>query len=130
EDLMDISRITSGKTTLRRDAVRLSEIVDAAVEAVRPRIAEAGHTLSVNLPTEPPRLYADETRLVQVLTNPLTNATRYTPAGGQIWLVIQIEDGGLVISVKDTGVGIPREKLEQIFEMFTQVDDASQAGQG
>lgn len=122
DDLLDVSRITRGTMELRKHVCTLASIVESAVEAVQPIIDEAGHQLHVELPPERVVLFADSTRLAQVLSNLLNNAAKYMPPGGQIWLQAQRQEGSLRITVRDTGIGIPPDMLDSIFEMFTQVD--------
>jgi CheY-like chemotaxis protein len=122
DDLLDVSRINRNKFELRRARVTLSEIVANAVETSRPLIDEAGHELSVSLPAFPVHLNADLTRLSQVFSNLLANSARYTPPGGRIWLYAARGDGDVVVSVRDTGIGIPAGSLGTIFDMFSQVD--------
>jgi len=122
DDLLDVSRITRGKLELRRCPVLLSEVARNAVEAARPLIDDAGHTLTLSIPEEPIELYADPHRLAQVLSNLLNNAAKYTPEGGRIEFGAHREEGEAVLSVRDTGVGIPADKRSQIFEMFAQID--------
>jgi CheY-like chemotaxis protein len=93
-----------------------------AVDAAHPVIDEAGHHLTISLPDEPILLYADPHRLAQVLSNLLNNAAKYTPAGGRIWLIVERREREVTIAVKDTGLGVPPEMAERIFEMFAQVD--------
>jgi two-component system CheB/CheR fusion protein len=121
DDLMEISRITSGKIALEKRAVPLSEVVAGAVETSRPLIDQARHTLLLSLPGESLLLDADSVRLTQVLANLLNNAARYTDAGGRIELAARRDDGEAVISVRDNGIGIPPDQLPHIFDMFTQV---------
>ena len=133
DDLLDVSRITSDKLTLRKERVSLRAVVETAVEASRPVIEAAGHALKLALPEEPLWLDADPTRLAQVVSNLLTNAAKYTPEGGCIELAAVREGGEVVIRVTDTGLGIPPEMLAEVFEMFTQVNrtlDRSQGGLG
>jgi CheY-like chemotaxis protein len=92
------------------------------VETARPAIEAAGHAFSVSLPPEPVTLYADLTRLAQVLSNLLANSAKYTPRGGTIDLVARVQAGEAAIAVRDNGMGIPRHALANIFEMFSQVD--------
>jgi PAS domain S-box-containing protein len=121
DDLLDVSRITTGKIELRREPVPLANIVAGAVEASRPLIDQAGHELSIDLPPEPVWLHADLVRLAQVFCNLLNNAARYTPRGGHIWLRAEVHEGRVAVSVRDDGVGIPADMLARIFDLFTQV---------
>jgi len=130
DDLMDVSRISRGKIALQREHVALSKVVDNAVETSQPTIAQFGHELIVNVPAEPVTVNADLTRLAQVLLNLLNNAAKYTDPGGRIELNVAREDREVVISVRDTGIGIPASKLESIFEMFAQVEGALSRSRG
>ena len=122
DDLLDVSRITSDKLTLRKERVLLQAIAQNAVEASRPFIEASGHDLELSLPNEPIWLEADPTRLAQVVSNLLTNAAKYTPEGGSIELAAERDGAEIVIRVTDTGLGIPPEMLAEVFEMFTQVN--------
>jgi PAS domain S-box-containing protein len=133
DDLLDVSRITSGKVVLRRERVTLQDAVRSALESARPMIEAAGHRLHVELPSQPLWLDADPTRLAQVLGNLLTNAAKYTPDRGDIHLVARDADGDAQVSVRDTGLGIPADALADVFGMFAQVNrtlDRSQGGLG
>ncbi len=133
DDLMDVSRITNDKLTLRKEWVSLRTVAETAIEASRPVIEKSGHTLNLALPEEPVLLAADPTRLAQVISNLLTNAAKYTPEGGCIELAAMREGGEIVVRVTDTGLGIPPEMLAQVFEMFAQVNrtlDRAQEGLG
>ena len=130
DDLLDVSRITRNKLELRKERVELAEVVREAVETSRPLIEQSGHHLTVTLPPEPICLHADLLRLSQVLTNLLTNAAKYTDRGGQIRLTAERQGGEVVVRVKDTGVGIPAEKLSGLFQMFFQVDGDLEQSQG
>lgn len=133
DDLLDISRITQNKMELRRAAVLLTDVIRSAVETVRPAIEKAGHQFTISLPNEEIVLDADLTRLAQVFGNLLTNSTKFTSSGGQIWLTAQRQGNEAVISVKDTGIGIPAASLPNIFDMFSQVGrsvDPSAGGLG
>src|SRR5262249_12242991 len=113
--------------------VEVAEVVSRALEMARPSIEPRGHHVSVTLPDEPAWLLADPTRLEQVLANLLNNAAKYTEPGGHIDLSARVEGTQVVVAVRDTGIGIPPEMLESIFEPFTQVDrslDRSQGGLG
>ena len=122
DDLLDVSRISSGKIELRRDVLDATPILDSAVETVRPLVDERKHELSVSIDRGNLWVNADPTRLEQVVTNLLTNAAKYTENGGHIWLTAGHHGGDVVINVKDTGVGIPPEKLPGMFELFAQGD--------
>jgi CheY-like chemotaxis protein/nitrogen-specific signal transduction histidine kinase len=122
DDLLDVSRINSGKIELRRDLLDATPILDSAVETVRPLADKRKHELSVSIDRGNLWVNADPTRLEQVVTNLLTNAAKYTENGGHISLTAGHEGGEIVITVKDSGVGIPPEKLPEMFELFAQGD--------
>lgn len=130
DDLLDVSRITRNKLELRKERVELERVVQHAVETSKPLIESAGHELTVRLPPEPMFLNADVIRLAQVLSNLLNNAAKYTEPGGKIWLTAERQGSDAVVSVRDTGVGIPSEMLPKVFEMFTQVDRSLERSQG
>jgi len=124
DDLLDVSRITRGKIELRRERIAVPIIVSSAVETARPLIESSQHALTVSLPGEPLFVYGDLTRLAQVVSNLLTNASKYTPPGGKIEVRARRDGENVLLSVQDNGVGIPREMLSRIFEMFAQVDSS------
>jgi CheY-like chemotaxis protein/anti-sigma regulatory factor (Ser/Thr protein kinase) len=130
DDLLDVARITRGKIELKKELVDLRAVVVTAVETSAALIESSGHALSVELPEEALELEADVTRLVQVLSNLLNNAAKYTPAGGRIRLRVWREDGQAQVAVSDTGVGIAPEALGSVFEMFTQVRSSLDRAQG
>ncbi|MEO8494106.1 MAG: PAS domain S-box protein [Planctomycetota bacterium] len=133
DDLLEVSRLTTGKVQLRREQVLICRITEGAVEAVRPLIEQRRQELTVQLPTEPIWLHADAARLEQVLVNLLTNAAKYTAEGGHVWLTVQQEGGECVVRVRDTGVGISPTLLPRIFDLFTQAErslDRSEGGLG
>ena len=133
DDLLEVSRITTGQVQLRQEHVALGGIVERAVESTHPLITQRRHTLSVRLPTEPLWVYGDAARLEQVVVNLLTNAAKYTDEGGCITLGMALEGGDAVLRVQDTGIGIAPELLPRIFELFTQAErslDRSQGGLG
>jgi PAS domain S-box-containing protein len=134
DDLMDVSRITRGKIELARQPVPLGEIVAGAVETSRPAIDRAGHAFTLSLPPEPLMLDADKVRLTQVFSNLLNNAAKYTDPHGRIMLSAWREDapdGARVkVAVRDSGIGIPRDKLTRVFDMFAQVEAAGSRSQG
>ena len=122
DDLLEVSRITTGRVQLRKERVTVNRIVQGAVETTRPLIEQRRHTLTVTVLPPPIWLDADPARLEQVMVNLLTNAAKYTEEGGQIHLTAQIEDGECVLRVRDNGVGISPTLLPRIFELFTQAD--------
>jgi PAS domain S-box-containing protein len=133
DDLLDVSRITSGKVELKRERCTLQLVLEAAIEASRPFIEAGNHNLSLYLPDKPIWLDADATRLSQVVSNLLNNSSKYTPNGGRIELIACCEKGDAVVQVRDNGVGIPSEHLTAVFDMFTQVNrtlDRAQGGLG
>jgi PAS domain S-box-containing protein len=122
DDLMDVSRISMGKVELRQQRLEVASVVQSALETSRPLIEAAGHELTVTLAPHPFYVVGDSTRLAQVLTNLLNNATKYTPEGGHIWLAVERQANDAVVRVRDNGTGIPADLLPHIFEMFTQAD--------
>jgi PAS domain S-box-containing protein len=130
DDLLDVSRITRNKLELRTARVELASIVYQAVEVCRPLAERANHELQVNLPRQPIYLHADAVRLTQVFSNLLNNACKYTEPGGKISLTGERQGSDVIVSVKDSGMGIPADKLDSIFEMFTQVDRSLERSQG
>jgi PAS domain S-box-containing protein len=121
DDLLDLARINSGKIELKKGDVALGDVVMRAVEMTQPAIAARRHAFELQLADEDTRLFADPTRLAQVLGNLLTNAAKYTPEGGRILLAARRDGDRVVVAVTDSGVGIPAEALPRIFDMFTQV---------
>ncbi|MBV8587735.1 MAG: response regulator, partial [Verrucomicrobia bacterium] len=130
DDLMEVSRITTGKIKLLKERMELKGIVQSAIETSTPVIDAARHRLSVSLPIEELMLEGDPVRLAQVLSNLLNNAAKYTEEGGQIWLAAQREGSNVVISVRDNGIGIPGEMIPKIFDLFAQVDRSHSRDQG
>lgn len=136
DDLLDLARINRGRIELRREHVELAAVVAGAVESCRPLIEQQGHELTVTLLPEPVYLDADPIRLAQVFANLLTNAAKYTEDKGRIWLTARLANGRgthpdeVVVSVKDTGIGIPADMLPKIFDMFTQVNRSLGRAQG
>src|SRR5262249_16778429 len=130
DDLIDVSRITRNKLELRKERIELASIIHQAVEACRPLAEGANHQLSVTLSPEPIYLHADPVRLAQILSNLLHNACKYTEPGGQIWLTAERLGSDVVVKVKDTGLGIPPDKLASVFDMFTQIDLTLERSQG
>ncbi|MGE0594071.1 MAG: ATP-binding protein [Vicinamibacterales bacterium] len=121
DDLLDVSRVSRGVVRLQRQTVTLGALVSEAIETCRPSLDDARHALSVQV-AEDVVLDVDPTRMVQVLANLLNNAVKFTPPGGRIALEAREDDGRVAITVRDTGIGIPAEHLDRVFDMFAQVD--------
>lgn len=133
DDLLDIARISSGKVELRKERVDLQTVLGSAIETSMPLLTAAGHTLDVQVPDENLKIFADTTRIAQVVSNLLNNAVKYTPDGGRIELAVHREGDQVVVSVTDSGIGISPDALPLVFEMFTQVGrklDRAQGGLG
>lgn len=130
DDLLDVSRISRGQIQLRKERLDLTALVGQAAEAVRPLYDELGRGLQLTLPPAPIYLEGDATRLLQVVTNLLTNGARYTGDGGQVWLSLTSQDQEAILLVRDNGIGIAEEQLLAIFELFMQVDNSLARSQG
>jgi two-component system CheB/CheR fusion protein len=130
DDLLEVSRVTTGNVRLRRDRVDLGGIASRAVETARPLIEQRRHELRVSVPPEPIWLHGDPARLEQVVVNLLTNAAKYTAEGGRIRLAVAQEDGRVALRVRDTGMGIAPELLPRIFDLFTQAERSLERADG
>ena len=130
DDLMDVSRINQGKIELRRERLDLASVLADAVETTRPLIDEASHTLELVVPQAPFEVEADRARLGQAFTNLLNNAAKYMDPGGHIGLSVRQDGDALQVVVRDTGIGIAPERLEGVFEMFSQVETALSRSRG
>ena len=130
DDLLEVSRIRSGKIELRREPVELAAVVLSALETSRPVLEAARHKLDLILPAEPVMLHADFVRVAQVIANLLNNAAKYTDPEGQVALSVRREGAEAVISVRDSGVGIAPGLLPQVFDMFAQADGTRHRAQG
>lgn len=124
DDLLDVSRITTGKLELRKETVNIRELVEDAVEANRALLEQRNQSLFVNPLNDIPPVIADPTRITQVLQNLLNNAAKYTDPGGSIQVTIEHADSQVVVSVKDNGIGIDQDHLPGVFGMFSQVESA------
>jgi len=122
DDLLDVSRITTGKLMIKKNRIVLQDVVNAALETAGPFIEAHHHTLAVQLPASPVPLDGDATRLAQVLTNLLNNAAKYTSRGGHIALTAQLEGDQAVIRIEDNGIGIAADMMPRVFDMFAQAD--------
>jgi PAS domain S-box-containing protein len=133
DDLLDVSRITRGKLRLKSEVADLNAIVERAVESGRPLVETRRHRLHVAPAKERLEVNADPLRLAQVFQNLLTNAAKYTPEGGDIWIESGRFDGEAFVKVRDNGSGIPSHMMENIFELFAQGErtlDRSEGGLG
>jgi signal transduction histidine kinase/ActR/RegA family two-component response regulator len=123
DDLMDVSRVTQDRLELRREVVLLRDVFELAIEAIRPMLIERNLHLTINMPDESIGLFVDPARLAQALTNILSNAVKYTDPNGDIVVTVHNTTDAVRIEVSDTGIGIPAEQLEHVFEMFARVYD-------
>ena len=130
DDLLNVARITRGALELRTTTLEFTTVLGTAIEAARPFLDAKQHVLSVELPSEAPRLNADPIRLAQVFSNLLINAAKYTDPGGRIHVAAHIEPDVLVVTIRDTGIGISAEMMPRLFEMFTQAQHALARSQG
>jgi signal transduction histidine kinase/CheY-like chemotaxis protein len=130
DDLLDVSRITRGKVELRRRKLDVGAAVSEVVEATRPLINAKAQTISVMVPEQPLFVDTDPTRLTQILTNLLNNAAKYTHAGGRIAVSCRRDGEHAMVVVRDNGVGIPREMLSRIFDLFAQAEPLAARTQG
>lgn len=133
DDLLEVSRISTGKLTLQRSRIPLQTVVDHAVEASLPMIGASEHQVELQVAEQPVWIDGDLTRLAQVLTNLLINAAKYTPRGGRIVLFAGVDGNDAVMRVSDSGHGIAPSMQQQIFDLFGQVDgqrEDAQAGLG
>jgi len=124
DDLLDVSRLTTGHIELKREPVDVLEIVADAIETCREMLDEKGHHVTTQLPAQPVVVDGDRIRLVQVLTNILNNAAKFTAPGGEIDIVVGCENGAVGIRVRDNGIGISADRLPRIFDLFSQSDPA------
>ncbi len=130
EDLLDVSRISHGKVTLRPERVELSTIITGAVETSRPLREKALQTIAILLPPTPVILLADPVRLEQIFGNLLNNAAKYAGHESHVTLTATAENGTATVSIRDNGPGIPTDRLGDIFEMFSQVKTDAEGSQG
>jgi PAS domain S-box-containing protein len=130
DDLLEITRISSGKIALRKERFPLAEAISSAVESVRPHLDSHGHVLDVDLPSSPIYVSGDSARLSQVFANILNNAAKFTDKVGRILLTVRSEGPEAVIRVVDPGIGISSEQMPRIFGLFAQLDQSLERGQG
>jgi len=129
QELLELSRIESGQVPLQLQAVSIAEAVNIPAERLRPQAERAGLRLDVTLPADLPPVLADAERIQQVVTNLVHNAIKFTPPGGRVTVTAQAAGAEVIVTVQDTGVGIPAEDLPRIFERFYKADRA-RAGAG
>jgi PAS domain S-box-containing protein len=130
DDLLDVSRVTRGLVVLARDEVDLKRVVADALEQVRPLIEARRHQFAVHLGPDPALVEGDYKRLVQVLANLLNNAAKYTPEGGKLMVWLGVTDDQVALSVSDTGIGITRDLLPKVFDLFSQAKRTPDRAQG
>ncbi len=130
DDLMDMSRITTGKVQFRMDVVPLADVIRSAIETSRPLIDQMGHQLTVEIPDGPLLVEVDPTRMAQALLNVLNNAAKYSEPGSRILLSVQARGSEALVSVRDSGIGIEADHLPHVFDMFSQVDRSLERSQG
>jgi len=130
DDLMETSRISQGRVELRKQQINIADAIQHAIETSHALMEKSKHNFIVNKPEVPIIIDADSTRIVQIISNLLTNAAKYTPDGGSISLSAVQHGDEAVISVRDSGIGIPREQLSNVFNMFSQLKPALERSQG
>ncbi|GAA0859123.1 PAS domain-containing hybrid sensor histidine kinase/response regulator [Aliiglaciecola litoralis] len=130
DDLMETSRITHGRIVLRKEHVNILELIQCAVESSQEIMQKFNHKFTVELPDSPIFIDADSTRFIQIVSNLLTNAAKYTPKGGIIQLRVFQAGTEVVVSVQDSGIGIPATQLSTVFNMFSQLAPAIERSQG
>jgi signal transduction histidine kinase len=130
DDLMDVSRINQGRIELRREVIDLARVIELAVETSRPHIEQAEHRLVVAAPDPAVFVRGDVTRLAQVFVNLLTNAAKYTDRGGAIEIAVERRAAEVLVSVRDNGIGIAAEQLQNVFVMFAQIEGGAARSRG
>src|SRR2546430_1149636 len=133
DDLLDVARISQGKIDLRKELLDLRTVGDSALESERHRLMEKSQHLMVTMPDTPVTVYGDPARLQQVVANLVHNAAKYTPERGRVDVTVEERDDEAIVRVRDTGAGIPYEKLQTVFDLFVQLNvskDRSEAGLG
>lgn len=125
EDLLDVNRLERGRLALRQIDMALAPALELAVDTVMPMVDHKRQLLTVNLPPHPVVFHADPVRVTQMIGNLLGNASRYSPAGASVALDAVLENGAVVVRVRDDGIGIAAEHMDAVFNMFEQVDGAA-----
>ena len=129
DDLMDLSRIGRGELEVHKETVELRMIVDQAIEATHPQFESRRHRLSVRIPDDPIRINGDPGRLVQLFSNLLDNAAKYTLKGGEISIAAECADENVCIRVHDNGIGISKDRIESIFDLYTQLNESAKTAE-
>lgn len=130
DDLLDVSRVTRGQVTLDKEPMGIKTVVPEAIEQVWPLVESRGHAQGTHFPLENAVVLGDKKRLVQVLTNLLSNAAEYTPNGGRIELHLRVDADRLTLSVRDNGIGMSPELVRRVFELFVQGERTADRAQG
>jgi PAS domain S-box-containing protein len=133
DDLLDVSRITSGRISLKKERLSLSLLINLARETSRPFLAAKEQELTIQVPAEPIYLHADPVRLTQVITNLLSNASKFSAMGGKIQLLVEKHDGEIQLRILDNGIGLSKEMLSRAFDLFSQANtslDRTEGGLG
>jgi PAS domain S-box-containing protein len=130
DDLIDVSRVTRGLVATEKNTLDIRRVISDAVEQTSPLIESKRHHLRVDLSTEVAHVTGDQKRLVQVFTNILGNAAKYTPNGGNIALQMEVDSRQVSISISDDGIGIDADLLPRVFDLFTQAERTSDRSQG
>jgi signal transduction histidine kinase len=130
DDLLDVARIGRGQLELRKERLDIANAIHQAIEAVESMVSGRDQQLTVKLPAQPIRVDGDLSRLVQIVSNLLNNASKYTEPGGHIWLTGERDDRHAIIRVRDNGIGIPKDMLVRVFDLFTQVDGSQKYASG
>lgn len=129
-DLLDVARVTRGMITLDKQPLDLRDILSEAVEQVRPFTNARGHRLSLHLPPRSAPVLGDRKRLVQVVVNILSNASKYTPEGGEISARLQVHEDNVVLDISDNGIGMAPQLIPHVFDLFSQAERTSDRSQG
>jgi PAS domain S-box-containing protein len=130
DDLLDMSRVTSGKVSLQKEPLDLAVLVARAVEATAPLLEERKHLLSLSLPSDALHVDGDATRLSQIVLNLINNAAKYTPRGGQVQVGLRCEDGSAILTVRDNGIGMAHDLVPRVFDLFTQGERSLDRAEG
>ncbi|GKT25643.1 ATP-binding protein [Acidovorax sp. SUPP3334] len=130
DDLLDVSRINRGLIGLKQEVTDIAPLLEQAVEAATPWLEAAGHRFSMQLPGRPAPVHADPARLVQVVTNLLNNAAKYTPDGGDIRLTARVDGARVVVELADNGMGVPPQDQGRLFQLFTQLSHTGRKAHG